>query len=172
MSEQPLQKPLTVAQEAVDQIAATAKGAAKEIDAGTYSVDDRIKAMHRLFAVSVQGWAALVQAVISGPACGVKWNAAPAPSDPISVTANPTYRRNIAVATSFTQVGDPSLVIPDQQIEFIPKLLEVGATQFQIAVKNPDLRGRSYAGAVRFTTITPAGTPSGEEILQIPDVEL
>jgi hypothetical protein len=172
MSEQPLQRPLTAAQGTLDQIAATAKEASKEIDAGTYGVDDRINAMHQVFALSVQGWAALVQAAVSGPACGVKWDAAPAPSDPIPVTPNPTYPRFIAVATSFAQVGDPSKVIPDQQIKFIPNVLEVGAAQFQIAVNNPDLSGRCYAGAVRFTTITPAGTPSGEEILPIPDVEL
>jgi hypothetical protein len=172
MSEQPSQKPLAVAQGVLDQIADTAKAAAKDIDAGTYSLDDRIKAMHRLFALSVQGWAALVQAAVSGPAFGVKWDAAPTPSEPIAVPADPKYRRNIEVATSFAQVGDPSTVIPNTQIKFIPDVLDVGATQFQIAVKNPDLGGRSYTGAVRLTAITPAGAPPGQEILSIPDVEL
>lgn len=172
MSGQPSPTPLSAARGVLDQIAATAKAAAKEVDAGTYSVDDRIKAMHRLFDLSVQGWAALVQAVVSGPACGVKWNAAPAPSDPIAVPANPTYPRRIAVATSFVQVGDPTTVVPDHQIEFIPQVLKAGATQLQIAVTNPDLSGRSYTGAVRLTTITSAGVPPGEEIVPIPDVEL
>lgn len=172
MTEQPAQTPLTVAQGVLDQIAATAKAAAKEVDAGTYSVDDRIKAMHRLFVLAVQGWAALVQAAVSGPGFGVKWDAAPAPSEPIPVPADPKYQRNIEVATSFTQVGDPSTVIPNNQIKFIPEVLDVGATQFQIAVKNPDLGGRSYTGEVRLTTITPAGTPPGQQILPIPDVEL
>jgi hypothetical protein len=172
MTEQPSQTPLTVAQGVLDQIAATAKAAAKDIDAGTYSVDDRVKAMHRLFVLSLQGWAAMVQAAVSGPAFGVKWDAAPAPSEPIPVAADPKYRRNIEVATSFTQVGDPTTVIPNHQIKFIPQVLDVGASQFQIAVKNPDLSGRSYTGEVRLTTITPAGTPPGQEILPIADVEL
>jgi hypothetical protein len=172
VTEQPSQTPLTVAQGVLGQMAATAKAAANEVDAGTYSLDDRIKAMHRLFVLSVQGWAALVQAAVSGPAFGVKWDAAPAPSEPIAVAANPNYRRNIEVATTFAQVGNPSTVIPNHQIKFIPQVLDVGATQFQIAVENRDLSGRSYTGEVRLTTITPAGTPPGQEILPIPDVEL
>ncbi|BBY08048.1 hypothetical protein [Mycobacterium noviomagense] len=172
MTEQPSQKPLTVAQEVLDQIAATAKAAAKEIDAGAYNLDDRIKAMHRLWALSVQGWAAWVQAAVSGPGFSVKWDAAPAPSEPIPVAADPKYRRNIEVTTSFTQVGDPSTVIPNNQIKFIPPVLDAGATQFQIAVMNPDLSGRAYTGEVRLTAITPAGTPPGQQILPIPDVEL
>lgn len=172
MTEQPAQTPLAVAQGVLGQIAATAKAAAKEVDAGTYNLDDRIKSMHRLWALSVQGWAALVQAALSGPAFGVKRDAAPAPSEPIPVAADPNYRRNIEVATSFAQVGDPSTVIPNNQLKFIPQVLDVGATQFQIAVRNPDLTGRSYTGEVRLTTITAAGTPPGLEILPIPDVEL
>ncbi|MGH3542713.1 MAG: hypothetical protein ACRDTO_10120 [Mycobacterium sp.] len=172
MSEQPFQDPITAARSVVDQVAATVTAAAGQIDAGTYSLDDRIKAMHRLFDLSVQGWAGLAQAAVSGPACGVQWNAAPAPSDPIPVTTDPTYPRNIEIAVSFVQVGDSSVVIPDHQIEFIPELLEVGATQFQIAVKEPNLSGRCYTGAVRLTTITPTGIPSVAEILPIPDVEL
>ena len=172
MSEQPFQEPLTAAQGVLNQIAGTAKAAAKEIDAGTYSLDDRIKTMHRLFDLSVQSWVALVTAAVSGPAWGVKWNATPAPSDPVDVTADPTYPRYIQVATSFAQVGNSSNVIPDHQIKFVPEVLEVGATQFQIAVTNPDLSGRCYTGAVRLTKITPAGVPPGEEILPIPDVAL
>jgi hypothetical protein len=172
MSEQPSQKPLSVAQAVLDQIATTAKAAAKEMDAGTYSLDDRIKSMHRLWALSVQGWAAWVQAAVSGPGFGVKWDAVPAPSEPITVTADPTYRRKIDVATSFTQVGDPATVVPNNQIKFIPQVLDVGVTQFQIAVVNPDLSGRAYTGDVRLTTITATGTPPEQEVLPIPDVEL
>lgn len=173
MSEQPVQEPLTTARGVLDQIAATTTAAAEHIDAGTYSADDRINTMHRLFDLSVQVWVALVQAAVSGPAWGVKWNAAPAPSDPVAVTADPTCPRYIEVATSFEQVGDSSVKIPDDQIEFIPQVLKVGATQFQIAVKNPDFSGRSYTGKVRLAKVTPAGVPpEAAEILPIPDVEL
>jgi hypothetical protein len=62
--------------------------------------------------------------------------------------------------------------IPDYQIEFIPQVLQVGATQFQMAVTDPNLSGRAYYGAVRLTTVTPAGTPSSAETVTIDDVEL
>lgn len=172
MSEQPIREPLTAAGDVFNQFAATAKSAAKEIDAGTFSLDDRIKAMHRLFELSVQGWAGLVQAAVSGPHGGVKWDAAPAASDPITVTADPAYPRYLEVATSFVQVGDDTVQIPDYQIEFIPQVLKVGATQFQMAVRDPNLTGRAYYGAVRLTTVTPAGTPSSAETVTIDDVEL
>jgi hypothetical protein len=69
-------------------------------------------------------------------------------------------------------VGDNTVQVPDYQIEFIPEVLKVGETQFQIAVKDPNLSGRAYYGAVRLTTVTPAGTPSSSEIVTINDVEL
>ncbi len=172
MSEQPVRQPLAAAQDVFSQFQATAKAAANEIDAGTFTLDDRIKAMHRLFEVSVQGWAGLVQAAVSGPYCGVKGDSAPTASDPVTVTADPTYPRYLAVATSFVQVGDDTVQIPDYRIEFIPQVLQVGATQFQMAVSDPDLSGRAYHGAVRLTTVTPAGTPSSAEIVTINDVEL
>jgi hypothetical protein len=172
MSEQPFREPVAAAGDVFNQFQATAKAAANEIDAGTFTLDDRIKAMHRLFALSVQGWAGLVQAAVSGPHCGVKGDSAPTPSDPITVQADPSYPRCLEVATSFVQVGDNTVQIPDQLIEFIPQVLKVGATQFQMAVKDPNLGGRSYYGAVRLTTVTPAGTPPSVEILPIPDVEL
>ncbi|HEY9304833.1 MAG TPA: hypothetical protein VIO95_11140 [Mycobacterium sp.] len=172
MTQPPPQQPVPVVQGVLDQIAATATAAAQEIDAGTFSLDDRIKAMHQLFELSVQGWAALVQAAVSGPAFGVQWNAAPAPSDPIPVNANQTYPRYIEVATSFAQVGNPALTIPNNQIQFIPQVLQVGATQFQMAVTDPNLSARSYYGAVRLTTVTPGGTPTSTEIVTIDDVEL
>src|SRR5581483_10868476 len=113
MSEQPFREQFNTAGNVFNQFAATAKAAAEEIDAGDFSLDDRIKAMHRLFALSVQGWAGLVQAVVSGPHCEAKGDAAPAPSDSITVPADPTYPRYIEVATSFVQVGDNSVKIPD-----------------------------------------------------------
>lgn len=172
MTEQPPQEPLAAAGEVFNQFAATVQEAAKEIDAGTFSLDDRIKAMHHLFELSVQGWAGLVQAVVSGPNCGVKGDAAPAASDPITVPANPTYPRNIEVATSFVQIGDDTVQIPDYQIAFIPPVLKAGATQFQMAVKDPNLGGRAYHGAVRLTTVTPTGTAPQAETVPIDDVGL
>jgi hypothetical protein len=172
MSEQPFREPLTAAGDVFSQFQATAKAAANEIDAGTFTLDDRIKAMHRLFALSVQGWAGLVQAAVSGPLCGLNEDSAPTPSDPITVKVDPTYPRYLEVAKSFVQVGDNTVQIPDQQIEFIPQVLKAGETQFQMAVKDPSLGGRSYCGAVRLTTMTPAGTPSSAEIVTINDVEL
>lgn len=172
MTEQPPQDPLAATEDIFNQFTATVTEAAKEIDAGTFSLDDRIKAMHRLFELSVQGWAGLVQAAVSGPNCGVNWDAAPAASDPITVTANPTYPRNIEVFTSFVQLGDDSVKISDSLVEFIPQVLQVGATQFQMAVKDPNLSGRAYYGAVKLTTITPAGTQSNSETVTIDDVEL
>ncbi|HEY1840490.1 MAG TPA: hypothetical protein VGG53_09745 [Mycobacterium sp.] len=172
MSEQPFRQPLAAAGDVFSQFQATAKEVANEIDAGTFTLDDRIKAMHRLFELSVQGWAGLVQAAVSGPHFGVKGDSAPTASDPIPVTADPAYPRYLEVATSFVQVGDNTVQIPDQQIEFIPQVLKVGATQFQMAVKDPNLGGRSYCGAVRLTTVTPAGTPSNAETVTINDVEL
>lgn len=172
MSEQPYREPLAAAGDVFNQFQATAKAAANEIDAGTFTLDDRIKAMHSLFALSVQGWAGLVQAAVSGPHCGVKGDSAPTASDPITVTADPAYPRYLEVATSFVQVGDNTVQAPDQQIEFIPQVLPVGATQFQLAVKDPNLSGRAYSGAVRLTTVTPAGTPSTAQIVTINDVEL
>lgn len=155
-----------------NQFQATAQAAASEIDAGTYTLDDRINAMHHLFELSVQGWATLVQAAVSGPYCGVKGDSEPTPSDPITVTADPTYPRYLEIATSFVQVGDNTVQVPDYQIKFIPEVLPVGATQFQMAVKDPNLSGRAYYGAVRLTTVTPAGTPPTAETLAINDVEL
>ena len=172
MSEQPVRQPLAAATDVFSQFQATAKAAATEIDAGTFTLDDRINAMHRLFELSVQGWAGLVQAAVSGPYCGVKGDSAPTASDPVTVTADPTYPRNLEVATSFVQVGDYTVQIPDYQIEFTPQVLQAGATQFQMAVTNPNLSGRAYHGAVRLTTVTPAGTPSSAEIVTINDVEL
>jgi hypothetical protein len=172
MSEQPVRQPFAAAGNVFSQFQAAAKAATNEIDAGTFTLDDRIKAMHRLFELSVQGWAGLVQAAVSGPYCGVKGDSAPTASDPITVTADPTYPRNIEVATSFVQVGDNTVQIPDYQIEFIPQVLQVGATQFQMAVTDPNLSGRAYCGAVRLTTVTPAATPSSAEIVPIDDVEL
>jgi hypothetical protein len=172
MSEQQFREPLAAAGEVFNQFQATAKAAADEIDAGTLTLDDRIKAMHSLFALSVQGWAGLVQAALSGPDCGVKRDSAPSPSDPITVTADPVYPRYLEVATSFVQVGDNTVKILDPQIVFIPEVLKVGATQFQIAVSNPNFTGRAYQGAVRLTTVTPAGTPSHAETVTINDVEL
>jgi hypothetical protein len=172
MSEQPFREPLIAAGDVLSQFRATAKAAANEIDAGTFTLDDRIKAMHRLFALSVQGWAGVVQAAVSGPRCGVKKDSAPTPSDPITVKADPTYPRHLQVATSFVQVGDNTVRIPDQQIEFIPHVLKAGETQFQMAVKDPSLSGRAYCGAVLLTTVTPAGTPSSAETVTINDVEL
>jgi hypothetical protein len=172
MSEQPFQQPLAAAGDVFNQFQATAKAAASEIDAGTFTLDDRITAMHRLFELSVQGWAGLVQAAVSGPHCGVKGDSAPTASDPITVTADPAYPRYLEVATSFVQVGDSTVQIPDYQIEFIPQVLQVGATQFQMAVTDPNLSGRAYYGAVRLTTVTPAGTPSSAETVTIDDVEL
>ncbi|MGB6206571.1 hypothetical protein, partial [Mycobacterium sp.] len=169
---QPFREPLTAAGDVFSQFQATAKAAANEIDAGTFTLDDRIKAMHRLFALSVQGWAGLVQAAVSGPHFGLKGDSAPTPSDPITVKADPTYPRYLEVATSFVQVGDNTVQIPDQQIEFIPHVLKAGETQFQMAVKDPSLGGRSYSGSVRLTTVTPAGTPSSAETVTINDVEL
>jgi hypothetical protein len=172
MSEQPFRQPLAAAGDVFNEFQATAKAAAKEIDDGTFSLDDRIKAMHRLFELSVRGWAGLVQTAVSGPHCGPIGDAAPAASDPITVAADPAYPRYLEVATSFVQVGDNTVQVPDYQIEFIPQVLKVGATQFQIAVTNSDLSGRAYCGAVRLTTVTPAGTPSTVETLPINDVEL
>jgi hypothetical protein len=172
MSEQPVGEPLAAAGDIFNQFQATAKAAANEIDAGTFTLDERINAMHRLFELSVQGWAGLVQAAVSGPNCGVKGDSAPGASDPITVAANPAYPRSLEVATSFVQVGDSTVQIPDYQIQFIPQVLQVGATQFQMAVTDPNLSGRAYYGAVRLTTVTPAGTPSSGETVTIDDVEL
>lgn len=172
MTEQPANESLAGVGDLFNQFTATVQEAAKEIDAGTFSLDDRVKAMHRLFELSVQGWAELVQAAVSGPNWGVNWDAAPAASDPITVPADPKYPRAIEVATSFVQVGDDTVQIPDQQIAFIPQVLQVGGTQFQIAVNDPNLSGRSYYGAVRLTTVTPAGTQSSAETVTINDVEL
>lgn len=172
MSEQPSGDPFTAAADVVNQFAATAKAAAKEIDDGTFSLDDRIKALHRLFELSVQGWAGLVQAVVSGPPWGAKGDAAPAASDQIPVTADPAYPRTLEVATSFVQIGDNTVQVPDYQIEFIPQVLKVGATQFQMAVKDPNLSGRAYHGAVRLTTVTPSGTSPQVATVTIDDVEL
>jgi hypothetical protein len=41
-----------------------------------------------------------------------------------------------------------------------------------MAVTDPNLSGRAYYGAVRLTTVTPAGTPSSAETVTIDDVEL
>jgi hypothetical protein len=172
MSEQPFRQPLAAAGDVFNQFQATANAAANEIDAGTFTLDDRINAMHRLFELSVQGWAGLVQAAVSGPNCGVKGDSAPAASDPITVAADPAYPRSLEVATSFVQVGDSTVQIPDYQIEFTPQVLQVGATQFQMAVTDPNLSGRAYYGAVRLTTVTPAGTPSSAKTVKIDDVEL
>lgn len=155
---------VAMAQGLIDKTGALARDTAQKIDAGEFSLDDRIKAAHRLFELWVVGGAALVQAAISGPVlCAAAGDALPEPSDPIRVAKKP-YDRTISVAKSFRQSSDLSVVIPDVLLRFTPATLPANADQFQIGLLDANFSGFVFEGAVRLKG-TAAG--SGEDLVTV-----
>ncbi|MCV7281973.1 hypothetical protein H7J88_20295 [Mycolicibacterium flavescens] len=154
---------LAIAQGLVDQAGALARDAASKIDAGEFSLDDRIKVAHRMFELWVLGGAALAQSALAGPIACATGQALPEPSDPIEIAKRP-YDRTISVATSFRQTSDPTVVIPHFLLRFTPVTLPANAGQFQIGLLDSNFSGSVFEGVVRLKG-TAAG--AGEDLVKV-----
>jgi hypothetical protein len=152
--EEQLEQTMDTAQGLIDQFSAIAGDAAKKIDAGEYSLDDRVKAAHKMFELAILGGVLWTQAWISAPALwGGKLEAElPEPSDPITVPVNHTDERTIEVSTPFKRQGEPGVVIPKQFIKFTPAKLAPGVTKFQMCLLDSNFSGFMYEGAVKLKT--------------------
>jgi hypothetical protein len=79
--------------------------------------------------------------------------------------------RSFSVAKSFVLDGDPSCVIPDQLIVFVPKILRVYAKWYRVGTSWPDLQSGTYRGRVRLTRLgTGSPTPQSKEVDVIVDL--
>ena len=143
---------------AVAQARLVARDAVAKIDAGTYGCEDWCRSLITFFDIVARGSAthfktATTAHVCFGPsspqeaaACGL------GPSDPIIVTADPDYSRQLSITASFQRVGT-QVKIPDHLIRFEPPVLAAGATSFVVYVQDAQYIGRSYTGTVRLTPV-------------------
>lgn len=73
--------------------------------------------------------------------------------------------RLLTVAKSFVQQGNPSCVIPDNLIVFVPGILRVYAKRYRVATSWPNLRSGTYHGTIRLTRLgTGPGAPQSTEV--------
>jgi hypothetical protein len=144
-----------IAQGYVDEYGKVFKDAAKRIDEGTFSWDDRIKLLHRLIELQLLGAVAVTQAAIKGP-CTAKVKDVPKPSAKIDVTPDPQYTRQLTVAPggSFIRLAPPSVAIPDYLINFMPDVLAAKVDHFRIGLRDSDFTGFLYRGTVRLRNLT------------------
>jgi len=151
---------------AVAQARLVARDAVAKIDAGTYGCEAWGQSLMTFFDIVARGSAthfktATTADVCCGPlspqeaaACGM------GPSDPIFVTADPDYSRQLSIIASFQRVGT-EVKIPDNLIRFQPPVLAAGATSFVVYVQDARYIGRSYTGKVRLTKVANNLTPTG-----------
>lgn len=95
----------------------------------------------------------------------------PASFDPLQLSAfqevspDNQCERLLSVAKSFVQEGNPSRVIPDNQIVFVPGILRVYAKWFRVGTRWPNLHSGTYKGTVRLTRLgTGPGAPQSTEV--------
>jgi hypothetical protein len=92
-------------------------------------------------------------------------------SDFIKVDPDNQCERSLCVAKSFVLDGNPSCVIPDQLIVFVPGILRVYAKWFRVGTSSPNLQSGTYRGGVRLTQLgTGTGTPQVKEVDVIVDL--
>jgi hypothetical protein len=144
----------------VEQAQQVAANAVAQLDAGHFGCEAWCQSLLTLFNIMAQGAAAQLQTVVSQPCCGPSPcgcggvpNTGPltcgmAPSDPISVQADPVFPRQLSVAVPFTRVGAPHETLPPGAIQFQPNTLPAGATSFAVYLTEARYIGKSYTGTV------------------------
>lgn len=153
--EEQLDQTMSAAQDLIDEFSAIAGDAAKKIDAGDYSLDDRVKAAHKMFELAILGGVLWTEAWISLPALWGKLEAQlPEPCDAIDVTPDPTNERTLKIPSFFVKRGDTTVTVLPKFLKFVPTKLAPGAKQFQIALLDPNFSGALYDGKVQLTTAT------------------
>jgi hypothetical protein len=151
--EEQLEQNMETAQGLIDQFSSIAGDAAKKIDAGEFSLDDRVKAAHKMFELAILGGVLWTQALISAPALWGKLDAElPEPCDPIDVPADNKNERTIEVSIPFKRQGQDDVVIPKQFIRFTPTKLAPGVAKFQMGLLDPNFSGFVYEGEVKLKT--------------------
>ena len=151
---------------AVAQARVVARDAVAKIDAGAYGCEDWCRSLITFFDIVARGSATHFKTATTAHVCCAPLSPQDAaacgmgPSDPIFVTADPNYSRQLSIAGSFRRVGT-QVTIPDNLIRFQPPVLAAGATSFVVYVQDAQYIGRSYTGTVRLTTVPNNLAPTG-----------
>jgi hypothetical protein len=91
-------------------------------------------------------------------------------SDFIEVAPDNDCERVLSVAAPFVADGEPSWVIPDRFIVFVPAILRVYAKRFRVASTWPDLRSGTYRGRVRLTRLMAGGDEHPDRVDVVVDL--
>ena len=120
--------------------------AAKEADAETLTVEERVKIGHRFVDLEVKGHAELLATLISGP-----WVPICCPteiSDTVKVGARP-YPRKVRLGKNFWRVGWVTLKLPRRYLKATPEVLPAYATDIKITLLDASYTGSNYRGRVK-----------------------
>lgn len=147
-----VQKFTTTTDGAVDQAYDIAKRVVQQVDDGSYGVDAWAQSMWQLFDIVTRGSAAHFGTAIAGPCFGESSDEIPA-SEPIAVSPDKSFARQLSIVTSFQRVGS-NLVIPDGLVRFLPIVLGPGESSFRIRVTDTQYLGAFYQGQVRLSRTT------------------
>lgn len=135
---------------------------------GTFDYAQCAKAARQLANLALTAGLEVVPLLTSIPCLPVSFDPLQL-SDFAEVDPDKQCARVISVAKSFVQEGNPSCVIPDNLIVFVPGILRVYAKQFRVGTSWPNLQSGTYKGTVR---LTPFGTGTGTGAPQSTEVDI